>query len=501
MTGKLPDWLKLSPLARTAAYKLAAAGVLAASMATARGEPRLENLCPPGAVPVPSGASIQAAVDRSAEGTAFCLETGVHRLQVVRPKARQSFYGENQTVLNGSRLLTVFRREGTLWIASGQRQLGRRRGECAKGSPGCNLPEGLFMDDRPLLPVLDKHSVGPGRFYLDRSAGEIYFADDPAGRKVEATVAAFAFESTAPNVLISNVTIEKYSSLAQKGAIDAQDAVGWIVENCEVRFNSAGGIGVGARSQVRDCNVHHNGQIGITGSGGGILIDRNHVWANNTRGFSSGWEAGGVKLAEGDGIIFRGNHVEANFGPGLWCDINCRNVLYESNVVERNQGTGILHEISFGAIIRNNVVRKNSVGDSRGWFWGNEIAIAGSQDAEVYGNTVTVAPGRCGITLIDQSRDFEGHLKGSGKYKTRNNRVHDNDIIFEGSACAGGASDAGRSDENFSIITDGNNSFDRNTYRVPRASDGHQFVWGHTSFSWSGFLRQGLERNGQMISY
>jgi hypothetical protein len=37
----------------------------------------------------------------------------------------------------------------------------------------------------------------------------------------------FAFESRVSNVLIRNVTIEKYASVVQKRAIQAQEAVGW----------------------------------------------------------------------------------------------------------------------------------------------------------------------------------------------------------------------------------------------------------------------------------
>src|SRR5205807_6896847 len=112
-------------------------------------------------------------------------------------------------------------------------------------APACNLPEGLFIDDMPLVPALTKDDLAPGRFYFDHAAGSIYFADNPAGRKVEATVAAFAFESRAPGVLIKNVTVEKYASVAQKGAIQAQEATGWAIENCELRLNSAAGIAAG----------------------------------------------------------------------------------------------------------------------------------------------------------------------------------------------------------------------------------------------------------------
>ena len=70
--------------------------------------------CPPGAVVVEPGASIQAALDRADEGAAFCLKNGVHRLQVIRPKRGQRFHGEGRTVLNGSRFLTTFSREGPI---------------------------------------------------------------------------------------------------------------------------------------------------------------------------------------------------------------------------------------------------------------------------------------------------------------------------------------------------------------------------------------------------
>jgi Right handed beta helix region len=456
----------------------------------------IDEPCPPGAIALTPGVSIQAAVDRAGAGAAFCLKNGVHRMQVVRPKQGQSFHGEGHTVLNGSRLLTTFSREGRYWVASGQEPRGGRHGECTKDVPACGLPDGFFIDDKPLAPVLTKDAVEAGRFYLDRLSKRLYFVDDPSGRKVEATWAVFAFESTAPGVLIRNLTIEKYASFAEKGAIEGAAATGWIAENCDMRLNSGGGIGVGAGGRVRGCDIHHNGQIGITGAGRDILIENNQIWTNNIRGFDTSWEAGGVKLAVSDRVTFRGNHVHGNFGPGLWCDIDCRNVLYENNLVERNHGDGIFHEISFNAIIRNNVVRHNSIANRR-WFWGDEILVAASQDVEVYGNTLSVSAGGCAIMLVDQNRQ----MKAGGKYKTRNNSVRDNEVLFEGAACAGGVSDAEPGDENYTIITEGNNRFDGNIYRVPRASGPARFVWGHKIFDWDGLRAKGVEPNGRLVLY
>lgn len=414
----------------------------------------------------------------------------------MRPRPHQRFYGEGRTILNGSRLLEHFDQEDGNWIAHGQWQRGKRSGECAPEAPACNRPEGLFIDDIPLIQVLAKDEVGPGRFYFDHAAGNIYFADNPAGHKVEVTVAAFAFGGHAPGVLINNVTIEKYASVGQKGAIQAQDTNGWIVENCEVRLNSAGGIAAGSGTRVRNCDIHHNGQIGITGAGRDVQIERNDIWENNTRNFLTSWEAGGIKLAVSEDVVLRGNHVHDNRGAGIWCDIECRNVLYEDNITERNRGAGIFHEISYSAVIRNNIVRYNGIGKG-GWFWSNNILVAASQNVEIYGNHLTVDAGKCGIILLDQGRP----MKSGATYKTRNNKIHDNVTTFEGPGCAGAASDVEPDNENAFIIEGGNNLFDRNVYRFPRESASLQFAWGHAVLDWDKLRQAGLEQNGKLIPY
>jgi hypothetical protein len=199
-------------------------------------------------------------------------------------------------------------------------------------------------------------------------------------------------------------------------------------------------------------------------------------------------------------VIFRGNHIHDNIGPGLWCDGDCHAVLYEGNVVERNHSVGIYHEISFNAVIRDNIVRHNGIAETE-WFWGSDIIVSASQDVEVYRNTLTVSPDKCGIMLIDQGRNDRAQARGGPMYKTSNNRVHDNEMTFEGVGCAGGASDVEPGHENFSIITDGSNVFDGNVYRVPRTSGPARFVWGHATFDWDELRGKSVERNGRLVVY
>lgn len=452
--------------------------------------------CPSGAIAIKPGALIQAAVDLAGAGAAFCLRNGVHRAQAIRPWPKQRFYGEGATILNGSRLLADFRREGGYWVASAEVRPRPKHGECRPSAPTCDQPDMLFIDDKPLTRVSGKDELASGKFHIDYAGDAIYLADDPTNRKVELTAASFAFESPAADVSISNVTVEKYASAAQKGAIHAREGARWIMENCELRLNSGAGISVGTGSRVRNCDIHHNGQIGIEGNGRDIRIEDSRIWSNNIYGFDATWQAGGVKIAESDGVTLRRNHVHGNDGPGLWCDIDCRNVVYEENLVENNRDIGIFHEISFKAAIRRNIVRHNGLG-GRGWFWEADIVLAASQDVEVSDNILTVAPGRCGIMLIDQGRQ-----RDDGKrYKTRNNTIRGNDMTFEGGACSGGASDTKPGDENFMIIAEGNNQFDGNTYRVPRESEPARFVWGQDVTDWDGFQRKGLERSGRLILF
>jgi hypothetical protein len=450
--------------------------------------------CPFDAIAVEPSSSIQAAVDLAGEGAVFCLKKGVHRAQAVRPRTGQIFFGESGTVLNGSRLLDGFRREKNYWVANSQLQRLPRHGECLPSAPACDQPEAVFIDDMPLTKVLNKDALASHEVYIDYAGGQIYLADDPTNRKVEATIAAFAFESNAADVEISNLTVEKYGSQAQKGAIHAREGARWTIENCIVRLNSGGGIGVGTGTRVHNCDIHHNGQIGIAGNGKNILIEDNRIWSNNIYGFDPRWEAGGAKIAESSGVTFRGNHVYDNNGPGLWCDIECRDTLYEDNLVEYNQQQGISHEISFNAVIHRNVVRYNASGN-KSWFWGADILVAASQDVEVIGNTVTVARGACGIMLIDQGRPKDA----GGRYKTRNNTVRNNEMTFEGAVCAGGTSDTKPGNENFGIITDGNNRFDGNTYRARGGSEPPRLVWDQDITDWSGFRGKGLEQSGRLV--
>lgn len=468
---------------------------------------RAAETCPAGAIRISVGASIQAAVDAAAPGATFCIAPGLHRAQRVSPKDGQVFIGLPGAIMSGAEIVSDFSREGDIWSAPLPGPPMRPAGLCLKSRPLCGQPLRIFLDDVPLEPVATLGELRPGAVFHDVSRGRIHIADDPRGRMVERTRSAFAFwNNRARDVVVRGLVVEKYATPAQLGAIYGDEdarATGWLIENNEVRLNSGAGIATGAKAIVRGNRIHHNGQIGIAPNGNDVLIEDNEIYANNTHGFDAGWEAGGVKATVAERLTMRRNRVYENRGSGLWCDIDCRDVLIEDNIVERNADAGIFYEISFDAVIRNNIVTLNGTraGEQQGsvWFWGAGIQIAASQGVEVYGNTVTVAEGGSGIMLIDQGRD-----RGPGRpgfYRTADNLVRDNRVIYQGrNGTSGGASDVRPGNPNFGIIETGGNRFDGNTYVRATGGSPQGFIWGKQPITYEGFRESGQEGRGRLLS-
>ena len=78
--------------------KAAAAGMLllaaapASAAVPAAPEPRPASACPAGATRITSEHSLSQAVATAPNGTTFCIEAGLHRLQSAQPKRGQRFF-------------------------------------------------------------------------------------------------------------------------------------------------------------------------------------------------------------------------------------------------------------------------------------------------------------------------------------------------------------------------------------------------------------------------
>src|SRR5579872_3481308 len=178
-------------------------------------------------VPVYPGQDLESIVSSYPAGTSFLLTAGVYRMQSVVPKNYDSFIGASGAILNGAEQLTSFSQSGSYWESHVQVSWKPSNpGACDSAHPACDLPEDLFFDNVPRTRVLSLSQVGPGKWYLDYSTGNVYMGDDPYGHNVEISVRSYAFSGSATGVKISQLTIEKYASRRDAGAVHGEAGTG-----------------------------------------------------------------------------------------------------------------------------------------------------------------------------------------------------------------------------------------------------------------------------------
>ncbi|HXF97242.1 MAG TPA: right-handed parallel beta-helix repeat-containing protein [Gaiellaceae bacterium] len=375
---------------------------------------------------VTPGQRLDRLVKRSRPGTIFCIRRGIHRLRSpLLAKSDQFFIGEPGSILSGAKTITSeFRRSGSYWVASGQVQENPEvNGLCRGGGSACLYANDVFFDSRPLRRVLERGALGPGRFFFDYEADEIWIGSDPAGHRIEAAVARGAFRSWrtgVSRVVVRGLVIEKFANEGQTGAVQARD--GWIIDGNEIRLNH--GVGVQGGQLIIRNRIHHNGQLGISLYGGtDVLVAANEIAYNNYADYDWFWEAGGAKFTVTTRLIIRGNYVHHNRGAGLATDWDNIDAVYERNRVEDNAGVGIIHEASYDAVIRNNIVLSNGW-QMRNGFDGSGVLVNESENVEIVHNVIVDNLHGVGVVASERTN---GRF---GAHNLRNVVVKDNTIAF-----------------------------------------------------------------------
>ncbi|HZP02731.1 MAG TPA: right-handed parallel beta-helix repeat-containing protein [Terriglobia bacterium] len=438
------------------------------------------------------GDNIQAAVNAAGTGTTFALMPGIYRNQSIVPKDGDSFIGEPGAVLNGAVVLTSFKTSGAYWVATYKVSQVTAPGNCLSDHPACAYPEDLFRDSKPLQRVTALSAIAPGKWYYDYSTGNIYMADDPTGHLMEFSVTRSAISGSALNVTIRGLVIEKYANPGQSGAIQGvapnnAPGSGWVVVQNEVRLNHGAGVRSGVGMKLDSNYIHSNGQMGFLGSHDNLLIQSNEFSFNNYAGFTFGMAAG-AKFSYTHNLVVRNNYAHDNLGPGLFTDIDNYGALYEGNHTRSNMVGGIVHEISFDAVIRYNLVENDGFtpfGSSLSW--GSGIRIYDSSNVEVYGNIVT----NC-MNGIGARQDDRGSSSNGTPYQVRNLNVHGN-IITQTTGIAAGLRVLGNYDN--SIFTSWGNRFVNNSYRLANFS-GKYYHWEGSELNLDQWQQDGNDVNG-----
>jgi parallel beta-helix repeat protein len=430
---------------------------------------------------VAPGDDIQSVIESAGEGAVIILGAGVHRMQTIQPRRGQHIIGEPGATLNGALVLDEFLQENGRWVHHGITAEGEQRGTCAHERSPCRLPENLFIDDERLARVISLREVDEGTWYLDYETDTLYLGSDPRGRLVELSVLPFAIISEARDVTIEGLTIEKYATPAQHGAVTPGH--GWRIHGNEIRWVHGTAIRAGTDLIVSDNYLHHNGQFAIAGGGNGSIYERNEIAFNHLGDFSFLWAAGGVKFVHSSGLLVRDNYVHDNLGPGLWIDGYNENITFENNRIFNNLDSGIKVEISGSTVIRGNVVVGNGFGNPNRWR-GAGILIRESGPVEVVGNEVR----ENNESLIlhhdaNRNNDTGNHLHSI--------HVHDNVIALDGLVGYFG-------DIRFDAFATADIRFENNLYRG--SSDARMFLDHGRAIDFERWQGRGRDRGSRVES-
>ncbi len=407
-------------------------------------------------------------------GTTFVIKTGVHRMQYAVPKSYDSFIGESGAVMNGAQHLTSFSQSGSYWVAHVYASSKTSDSSlCESTHPGCDFPEQLFFDDGAKIRVLYLSQVGPGKWYLDYSTGEVYMGDDPSGHNVEISLVGYAFAGSATNVKISQLVIEKYASPRDQGAVDGESPSGplsqhWTVEWNDIRLNHGAGVRIGDYMWVYHNQIYNNGQLGLGGTGKNAVIQNNAIYYNDLAGYLYK-VAGGTKFVRCYNLTIQYNNVHNNNGPGLWVDIDNDYVLMEYNTTSYNLVAGIFVEISYHVTVRyNNSQHDGYNPQGSSLWWGAGILNNSSPYVSVYSNTVMYCTN--GIGAIQADRGTGAY----GPYLVEYFVVHNNSIT-QVNGVAEGIVKASNYDD--SVYTSWHNDFYSDLYYLTYPTTHDYFYW------------------------
>lgn len=281
--------------------------------------------------------------------------------------------------------------------------------------------EQVIHGGRLLRQVLTQQQLAPGTFFADIDAKKLFVwlrgSDEPGSTEIEASVRS-NWLATSPSVSFVHVrglTFRYAANHAQRGAFalgqgpggqDIPTVQGWVVEDCVFERANGPGASVSGQNHVfRRCVFQDNGQLGFRASRcRETRMERCGIFRNNTKGYSTGWEAGGTKVALSRHFVFDGCRVMDNRGAGIWYDIGNEQSEVKNCTIADNDEAGIFYEISYGLHAHDNLIVNNANnGESLGGAWGmGGITLSSSEDCIVEYNTLV--GNRDGIAFREAAR-------------------------------------------------------------------------------------------------
>jgi hypothetical protein len=187
-----------------------------------------------------------------------------------------------------------------------------------------------------------------------------------------AAINRYAFTGKAANVTIKHLTIKRFVSPAHEGVVNHDSGDDWTIEDNTIVNNDGAALMAGVGQVMRGNCLKDNGQYGLNACCGPIVdvvLSGNEFVGNNTDDLENKFPGcgctGAMKFWGIDGADITDNWIHDNHGPGIWADTNNNDFLIAGNLIEGNDGSAIIYETSYNAIIRDNVIRRNNLVDGK----------------------------------------------------------------------------------------------------------------------------------------
>ncbi len=357
--------------------------------------------------------TISAAVDRAASGDIVEVRNGTYResIQVYGKSIHIRAAAGQRPIIDGSTPVSGWRREGGAWVVDGWTT--QFKGDFGAMVPSNNLTAGLpdqvFINGWPQTQAASRAELVSGSFYHDAAADRIWLADDPTGKQVDVSNRSWGiYLNNAHGSRLTNLTVRRFATERRHMAAIRAYSNNVVLDGVVAEQNAAIGISViGQNVTVRNGRANENGYMGVHADRAtNVNVERMSIVGNNLAGFDPFHSAAGLKVTQTTGLTVRNSHVAYNNGPGVWTDIDSRNINVVRNLVESNQRSGIEIELSSNTVVAGNT----SINNGESGIW-----ILESTQAQVWNNAA--------FGNQWQIRVEEGPRRDVQSVKVRNNVV------------------------------------------------------------------------------
>jgi hypothetical protein len=377
--------------------------------------------------------TISKAANFAKAGDVISVKPGVYREKVQLKNSGTSdapirFVAERPgtVVVTGADVLTGFERmDGespiyrVFWphVFAIDHQDGKPVEHHPDSAPLWGRAEQVICDGRLLLPCKDladlrdawksrdkqlsspvKNLGGPfaGMFAVDTTYHVLYLwladGSDPKQHTIEAStrsqifgVSEFDSRAGLHDVQVSGFVFRYAANFPQRAAVVLHGKNN-LVEHCIIE--KMNGTGVDVNGMLRRCLIRENGHTGGSAQGDGF-VNEESVWQGNSwKPIDRGWESGGAKVCNSRGGQFTNCIFYRNGGPGLWFDIDDRDIAVTDCAFVENELSGLFIEISQKIRVENCFTARNAI-ETTGEVPGDAWSCGGIQIAESMNCTIT----------------------------------------------------------------------------------------------------------------